>query len=207
MHEDRFEPRGKNEYSNLAFHPYNVLLVLVLLSLSILFLTLTAAFTYSRVQNGAPSIKLPWLFLANTLILVGSSLTMMWATRAYKADQTQQYRLALGITLGLSFLFLLAQILAWRQLFSQSVFISSDISASYLYLISGLHFAHVIAGIPFLGYFLFRAWKDMREPVSVLVYFSDPLRRLKLRLLTLYWHFLDVLWIYLILFFFINYLV
>ncbi len=207
MVEDRFQQDRDNEYSNLAFHPYNVLLVLVLFSLSILFLTLTAAFTYTRFQNDAPPIRLPWLFLVNTLILVGSSLTMMWATRAYKSDQTKIYQQALAITLGLSFLFLIAQFLAWRQLFNQSVFIHTDISASYLYVISGLHFAHVIAGIPFLGYFLFRAHKDMKEPVSVLVYFSDPVRRLKLRLLTLYWHFLDALWIYLILFFFINYLI
>ena len=46
----------------------------------------------------------------------------------------------------------------------------------------------------------------MKEPVSVLVYFSDPEKRLKLRLLTIYWHFLDGLWIYLVLFFWVNYL-
>jgi cytochrome c oxidase subunit 3 len=92
-------------------------------------------------------------------------------------------------------------------LFNQAIYINSDTSAGYLYVISGLHFAHVIGGIPFLGYFIWQARKKMQEPVSVLVYFSDPEKRLKLRLLTIYWHFLDALWIYLVLFFFINYLV
>ena len=107
----------------------------------------------------------------------------------------------------LTFLFLVLQIIGWQQLFSQNIFINSSTSASYLYVISGLHFAHVVAGIPFLGIFLYTAWKRMREPVSVLVYFSDPEKKLKLRLLTLYWHFIDALWIYLVLFFWINYLV
>jgi cytochrome c oxidase subunit 3 len=84
------------------------------------------------------------------------------------------------------------------------VFIDTDNSAGYLYVISGLHFLHVIAGLPFLGIFLWKAYKKMVDPVSVLVYFSDPEKRLKLRLLTIYWHFLDGLWIYLVLFFYIN---
>ena len=44
----------------------------------------------------------------------------------------------------------------------------------------------------------------MREPVSVLIYFSDPEKRLKLRMLTMYWHFMDALWIYLVVFLLIN---
>ncbi len=113
----------------------------------------------------------------------------------------------LVVTIVLSLLFMVAQFQAWVQLFEHQIYIDSDPSAGYLYVISGLHFAHVIGGLPFLILFLWRAYKDMREPVSVLVYFSDPEKRLRLRLLTIYWHFLDILWIYLVLFFYINYLV
>ena len=199
---ERYDPG--NEYQNLAFHPLNVLLVLTMFSLGMLFLALTAAFIYTRVQNGQPSISLPTIFLLNTVILLGSSYTMVWAQRSYQKDDTKSYKRALWATVALSLLFLVAQFIGWQQLFSQSVFINSDVSASYLYLISGLHFLHVIGGLPFLGVFLWKANKQMKEPVSVLVYFSDPEKRLRLRLLTLYWHFLDGLWIYLVLFFFIN---
>jgi cytochrome c oxidase subunit 3 len=195
------------EYESFAFHPYNVLLVLVLFSLTTLFLALSAAFIYTRVQSKLPPIKLPNIFLFNTLILLASSATMVWSKRAYRLDDTPNYKLALGITIVLSVIFLGMQIVGWQQLFAEKIFINSDNSAGYLYVISGLHFAHVIGGIPFLGYFLWQAHRKMKEPVSVLVYFSDPEKRLKLRLLTLYWHFLDGLWIYLVLFFFINYLV
>ena len=94
--------------------------------------------------------------------------------------------------------------MCWQQLVNQNIFLASNNMASYLYLISGLHFLHVIAGLPFLILFYVVARKRMKEPVSVLVYFSDPEKRLKLRLLTRYWHYLDGLWIYLVLFFLIN---
>ena len=192
---------------NFAFHPKNVYLTLLLFSLTMLFLTMTAAFVYTRVQSDLPPIKLPILFLLNTAILLGSSFTMIKAKRFYLADDTKGYTKMLWWTMGLSFFFLAMQCIAWYQLFSQQIYITSDNSAGYLYVISGLHFAHVIGGIPFLGVFLYKARKYMKEPVSVLVYFSDPDKRLNLRLLTIYWHFLDGLWIYLILFFFINQMV
>ena len=196
-----------NEYQSFAFHPYNVMMALLLFGITVLFLAFTAAFVYTRVQSNLPPIRVPGIFLFNTLVLLGSSTTMVWAKRSYQSDDTRNYQRALGATILLSLLFMALQFWGWSQLFSQQIFIHSDNSAGYLYLISGLHFAHVIAGLPFLGIFLWTARKRMKEPVSVLVYFSDPEKRLKLRLLTIYWHFLDALWIYLVLFFFVNYLV
>ena len=195
------------DYQNMAFHPFNVLLTLTLISLGALFLTLTISFVYSRIQSELPPIKLPSLFIFNTLVLLGSSATMLWAKRSYLKDDTKSYQNALLTTIIISVIFMILQFVAWRQLFAQDIFINSNVSASYLYVISGLHFAHIIGGLPFLIIFLVKAYKKMKEPVSVLVYFSDPEKRLKLRLLTIYWHFLDALWIYLVLFFWINYLI
>lgn len=202
---DTYRDHEHNEYENFAFHPYNVLLVLLLFSISALFLAFSAAFIYTRVQSHLPPIRLPLIFIFNTLILLGSSGAMIRAKRAYRADDTRGYQRALSLTILLSVVFLVAQFIGWRQLLQQDIFINSDNSASYLYVISGLHFVHVIAGLPFLMVFLWQARNKMREPVSVLVYFSDPEKRLKLRLLTVYWHFIDGLWIYLVLFFWINY--
>ncbi|MCI5080151.1 MAG: cytochrome c oxidase subunit 3 [Saprospiraceae bacterium] len=193
-----------NEYDSFAFHPYNILLFLTLFGIGALFLAFSVSFIYSRVQNDLPPLDLPLLFFFNTFILLGSSGTMVWAKKAYKADDTQAYQNALKATIALSVIFMISQFFAWKSLFDQQIFINSSNSSAYLYLISAMHFLHVIAGLPFLGVFLWAARKHMKEPVSVLVYFSDPEKRLKLRLLTIYWHFLDALWIYLILFFWIN---
>jgi cytochrome c oxidase subunit 3 len=192
---------------DFSFHPRNIVLTLLLFSLTMLFLALSAAFVYTRIQSELSPIKLPILFVLNTAILIAGSYTMVLTKRAYLADNTQRYVTMLWYTMGLSVLFLGMQCIAWYHLFDQQIYITSDNSAGYLYVISGLHFAHVIGGIPFLGVFLYQARKYMKEPVSVLVYFSDPSKRLNLRLLTMYWHFLDALWIYLVLFFFINQLI
>jgi len=196
-----------SEYDSFAFHPYNVLLALALFGITALFLAFSAAFVYTRVQNGLPPVRLPNIFFFNTLVLLASSAAMIWARRSYKADKTRDYQRALGATIILSLIFMGLQFLGWRHLFASQVYIHTGNSAAYLYVISGLHFAHVIAGLPFLAKFLQAARKQMKEPVSVLVYFSDPEKRLKLRLLTIYWHFLDGLWIYLVLFFYANYLI
>jgi len=199
-------PDKANEYSSLAFHPHNVILMLLIFSLSMIFITLSGAFVYNRIQSNLPPIKLPFVFIFNTLLLVGSSAAMLWAKKHYIADNTQLYKKALLTTLILSIFFLLLQVIGWRVLLSQNEFSESSNSIYYLYALSGLHFLHVIVGIPILSWFLWQAQKCMVEPVSVLVYFSDPAKQLKLRLLSIYWHFLDILWLYLVLFFFINYL-
>ena len=196
-----------DEYQNVAFHPYNVMLMLVLFGICALFLAFSAAFIYSRVQSDLPPVKIPWLFVFNTIILLGSSYTMAWAKKSYLADNTRNYIRALWWTTGLSFFFMIMQIIAWWMLFEQNIRPETDNSAGYLYVLSVMHFLHIIAGLPFLGVFIYQAYKHMREPVTVLIYFSDPDKRLKLRLLGIYWHFLDALWIYLVLFLFINYLI
>lgn len=194
-------PTENQQFDKLTFHPYRILLFLTLGSLTVIFLGLTMSYLYSRIQTDVPPIAIPNIFIFNTLILLASSGTIIWANKAYLKDNTLHYQIALGLTILLTFLFMMMQFIGWNELISSSKFINSDNATSYLYLISGLHFAHIIGGLPFLILFFITAVKRMREPVSVLVYFSDPEKRLKLRLLTFYWHFLDVLWVYLVLFF------
>jgi cytochrome c oxidase subunit 3 len=195
----------QNEYQSLVFHPYNIFLFLLLFGLSAMFLALTVAYTYTRVQSNIPPVKIPIIFIFNTLILIGSSYTMYLSRQCYLQDDTKGYQKMLSYTVLLSFLFLIAQGFGWSDLLTNQVRINSNVMGSYLWLISMLHFVHVIAGLPFLCWFLYVAYQRMKEPVSVMVYFSDPAKRLNLRLITIYWNFLDILWIYLVVFFGINY--
>jgi len=190
---------------NLAFHPYNIMLFLTLTGITMLFLALTGAYIYTRVQSQyLIPIKVPYLFLLNTLVLLASSYTMMLAKKAYLLDNTEAYQRNILTTLLLTILFVLMQLLAWKLLYSNNINIAHSNLASYLYAMSILHFAHVLAGLPFLVMFYRTAILKMKEPVSVLIYFSDPLKKLKLNLLTFYWHFLDILWVYLVLFLWAN---
>jgi cytochrome c oxidase subunit 3 len=195
-----------NKERNFLIHPSYIAMFLLLAGISALFLGFSGAYLYNRIQSNVPPIELPGLFYWNTLFLMGSSLSLMKSQTYYKADNTSGYKNALGITLVLTIAFLIAQIYAWLQLQSQDIFVNYSTMASYLYIISILHFAHVFAGIPFLIWFILVSYKKMKTPVSVLIYFSDNAKKRKLNLLNWYWHFLDLLWIYLIVFFLLNYL-
>jgi len=198
----------EDDYQPTAFHPKSIMLTLMLMGVGALFVALSAAYVYNRVQHPEiPPIKLPPLFLINTLILLGSSYTLIQAKKAYRADNTEGYKQNLIYTLILSGIFFVAQCIAWRILFANDINFQHSNTASYLIIISIVHLLHVVAGIPFLAVFYYTAKKRMVEPVSVLIYFSDPAKKLNLRLLTVYWHFLDALWIYLVIFFGISYFI
>ncbi|MFN0215991.1 MAG: heme-copper oxidase subunit III [Saprospiraceae bacterium] len=193
--------KRQNEF---LFHPKNVMLFILLFGLAFLFLALTAAYIYIRVTNSVPSVQVPFLFVFNTVILLTSSWTMIRSKRCYLSDDTIGYHKYLRITIWLSLFFTVMQAFAWWWLFQQNINLSSSTTTGFLYVISFVHLAHVLAGLPFLIGFYQAAKKNMVDPVTVLVYFSDPEKRLNLRLLTIYWHFLDGLWIYLVLFFALN---
>ena len=188
-------------------HPQFIVLYLLLASLSFLFLGFSMAYLYNRVQNGLPPIELPSLFYFNTLILIASTYLLKLTKKAYLDDDTESYQKLLWGILSLTLLFLVLQVCAWLQLQNNNVSLTGSNMGTYLYVVSGLHFAHVVGGLPFLVYFIHIAYKRMKEPVSVLIYFSDPDKKRGLDLLTIYWRFLDYLWIYLVLCFLINFLI
>jgi cytochrome c oxidase subunit 3 len=197
-HQDQREP------SFVKLPAPKVYLYLLLLGLTAVFLGLAIAYIFTRAHNGVGGVYLPPLFIVNSVLLLVSSYTIHRANRAYLEDNTSSYQLALWATFVLTVLFMIAQIVAWTlakdQLLGENIGNSKD----YLYAISGLHFAHVVGGLPFLLQFMYTAYKNMREPVTVLIYFSDPTKRLKLELLTTYWHFLDGLWLFLVALFLAN---
>ena len=192
---------------NFLIHPHYIMMYLMLAGITALFLGFSAAYLYNRVEQGIPPVRIPWLFYCNSLLLVGSSYFLHMAKKNYLDDDTEGYKRSIAGALSLTVIFLIAQLFAWNQLQQDNIALTHSTMASYLYLISILHFAHVIAGIPFLASFLYTAVKRMKTPVSVLIYFSDEDKKRKLHLLNMYWHFLDGLWIYLVVFFLVNYLI
>ncbi|GAB4257305.1 MAG: cytochrome c oxidase subunit 3 [Saprospiraceae bacterium] len=198
--------RGFSEYENLAFHPYNVMLVFVMMAIGMLFFGIMVAFIYTRVENGVLPIRLPWLFLVSTAVLLACSHYLRKAKAAFENDEPALFRQTLVRTLWLTVAFLLVQVAAWAWLFSQNLDLKSGQGAGYLYLLSMLHFVHVLAGIPFLWLFLRKFNRQVQMELGGQLFFSDPEKRLQLRLVSMYWHFLDGLWLLLVLFFLVNWL-
>ena len=189
---------------DFLIHPIYIKITLVLGSITALFLGFSFAYIYSRIQSGEAPVDIPILFYANTILLTGSSYTLIETKKAYENDQTSRYKSLLWATMILSTLFLIGQIFAWNQMIAMNIDLTSSNMASYLYVISAIHLAHVIGGLPFLGFFIRDARKRLVEPASVLVYLSDPDKKRRLMALSIYWHFIDALWIYLIIFFLVN---
>ncbi len=197
------------EYDAPLFHPTKILIYLLLAGLTMIFVGLTAAYLYTRLEQGIAPIHIPIIFIVNTLILLGTGLLIRDANKAYLDDDTKRYQRNLLITICLTLLFMGLQAVGFYQLMetNRQLFMANDTARSYLQVLTFLHFLHVLGGLPFLILFYRISKKKMIDPVSVLIYFSDPEKKLRLQLLTIYWHFLDVLWIYLILFFWINSLI
>jgi cytochrome c oxidase subunit 3 len=194
-------------HRNYLVHPQYIIIALIIAGITALFLGFTGSYLYTRFEHGGSPIRVPQLFYFNSLWIVASSVTLIYAKKMYLADNTYKFKLSLWFTLGLTLIFLVMQIFAWNEMQQMNQSLTSSTMSSYMYLISGLHFLHLVAGIPFLGYFIYEAHKRMKDPVTVLVYFTDPDKSRTLKILNIYWHFLDGLWIYLVIFFLLNYLI
>lgn len=192
---------------NYVVHPYKILLYLFLAAVTMLFVGFSLSYIYTRFDQQMPPVQLPWLFYINTIILIASSYTIIKTKEHFTEDRTEEYKRYLSYTLGLTLLFLISQIFAWKQMYDSDIFINYSVLSAYMYLVSAVHFAHVIMGIPFLVYFTIQAYKRLTTPMESLLYFSDDHKKMKIELFTIYWHFLDGLWIYLVVFLLINYLI
>jgi cytochrome c oxidase subunit III len=185
--EERFEIRKKTA---------KPLLWLAIISIIMLFAGLTSAYVVSR--GGADptlwfNFEMPSFFWVSCGVIVVSSLTMNLAVSAIKKDDPKAMRTWLLLTGALGFAFCITQWLGWGQLVDQKIFLVEKINnaGKYLYFISGLHLLHLFGGIISLG---ITVANGMRNRYSSGNY-------LGLQLCAIYWHFLDILWIYLCLFF------
>ncbi|MEO7926699.1 MAG: cytochrome c oxidase subunit 3 [Saprospiraceae bacterium] len=178
-------------------------MVLILIGITALFSALSIAYIYSRVDQGMESISIPPLFIFNTFILVSSSYCIQQC-RKYFSLQDEKRVLKWGfLTIAATLLFLVMQIIAWNHLLSQQILPGTSGGHGYLFAISILHFIHVVAGIPFLLRILLPLYISGKEGNSVL-YFLNGDQKIKLKHTSWYWHFIDVMWIYLMIFFLVS---
>jgi cytochrome c oxidase subunit 3 len=169
------------------------LLYIGMVSIVMLFAGLTSAYVV-RADNGNWLVfHLPDIAIISTAIIVTSSLTMFMAQRAIKKDNFTLTSLAIFLTLALGIAFFFTQIEAWKQLTEQGIYFVgkySNASGSFLYLIALVHLAHMVGGLIALSVSL---TKSLLKKYSSTDY-------LGIELTAIYWHFLDLLWVYLFLF-------
>jgi len=185
------------------YHPYKLILIFSLLGITTMFLGLTFAYIYSK-GPGWGEVTLPASFVYSTFILILSSVSIYLANHAFSRDWNNVYKISLFATLLLSFAFVATQYIGWQEMRINGIELGTHAAGSYIYLISGLHAIHVLAGVAFLSLIAFGALREVNHPAVALVYFTDPVKKLRLQLLSIYWHFIGAVWIYLFLFFAMN---
>ena len=166
---------------------YFTAIQLALAGIVMFFMALTSSFLVRKgLGDDWVSFALPRILWANTLVLLASSGAIQFARARLRSGDTEGFRRWWGITTALGVLFLVGQFAAWRQLAAQGVFLATNPSSSFFYLLTALHGLHLLGGIAGLFYVAYRPWQRSRITQSTA---AD--------LVSIYWHFMDGLWIFL----------
>jgi cytochrome c oxidase subunit 3 len=172
-------------------HPHKFAMWIGIGSIMMMFAGLTSAYIVKRDQPGWTTFDIPRTFWYSTTAILISSLTMQMALKSFKDRQMQQYRIVVSATFFLGILFVVLQWISFQQIWNSGVTLKGSGAGQFLYVIAGLHALHVLGGIIALLVTFIRAFGTKKRSYS-----SVPLE-----VVATYWHFVDLLWIYLFIFF------
>ncbi|HLP96107.1 MAG TPA: cytochrome c oxidase subunit 3 [Saprospiraceae bacterium] len=186
----------RQEYNQSKIHPQKLLLWVAIGSIIMMFGAFTSAYVVRRAAGNWLEFKLPDIFMISTVVILASSLTIHLAFSGFKKGKEQQYKGMLIATFLLGLAFVVLQYNGWEALNSMGATFTVNPSSSFIYVISGLHAAHVLGGIGALAVALTHAY--------VLPYKPTLRRKQRFDLVVHYWHFVDILWVYLMVFFMLQ---
>ena len=193
-------PPGWTHEHAIEPQKYRIGMWVGLASILMLFIALTSAYIVRGVPalSGGDSdwlpLEMPRVLWITTAVLLLSSVSIELARRALKRNEYEGFKRWISLTTLFGVAFLAGQLLAWKQLTTQGVYINSHPHSSFFYLLTSLHGVHLLGGVIALGYVTVAALR-MRIGFR---------RRAAVDVTATYWHFMDGLWIYLfvLLFFF-----
>ncbi|TDB63666.1 cytochrome c oxidase subunit 3 [Arundinibacter roseus] len=183
-------PIQKEPEATLSVDPKKFILWLFIVSIVMLFASQTSAYLVRRAEGNWLEFEMPAIFSYSTIVLVVSSLSMQWAYYSAKKDNFTNLKIAISITFVLGLAFLWMQFDGWREMVNMKVYFVGNPSGSFLYVFTGLHAFHLISGLLVLAVAFVSAFR--------LKIHAKNLRRIEI--CSTYWHFLDILWVYLFFF-------
>jgi cytochrome c oxidase subunit 3 len=190
-------------------HPQKFMMWVAMASMSMAFAGLTSGYLVREAQSNWRLYSLPHTFWYSTVAIAMSSITMAMGVKAFKNRAIPRFRILISVTLLLGILFGVMQFAGFYQLYHQlqpvkingqvlnelaTVRVNGNPSESFLFIIAGLHLAHLLGGIIALIIVFFRAFR-----MHVKTYSATGLE-----IIATYWHFVDILWLYLFVFFLVN---
>jgi cytochrome c oxidase subunit III len=159
-------------------------------SILMLFVALVSAYIVrSASANDWQPVAIPKVLWLSTALILISSLTIEISRRSLKQKSDSGYGLWLAITTILGLGFLGSQVVAWRQLARQGIYLASNPYSSFFYLFTAAHGLHLLGGLCALGYLLARR-NTYRSTIN-----GEVKRIGAADAVSIYWHFMDVLWV------------
>jgi cytochrome c oxidase subunit 3 len=180
---------GRSGGRSIPRRAYITGITLALACIMMFFMALTSSYIVRKgTGTDWQAFGMPRILWVNTLILLASSLTLELARRQLARGMMSAFRNLWALTTGLGVLFVGGQLIAWYQLRSAGVFLSTNPSSSFFYVFTAAHGLHLLGGIFALMFVAFRSWQHSRttQPIAAEV-------------AGIYWHFLDGLWVFLLL--------
>ncbi|MCL9808103.1 cytochrome c oxidase subunit 3 [Flavobacterium luminosum] len=171
-----------------------LLLYFAMISMIMMFAGLTSAYLVSASRKDwTHEMHMPSAFTFSTLIILISSVTIHLALKSIRQNDRSKTSLYLWLTLLLAIGFVYTQFSGFGQLVDQGFFFTgsgSSITATFLYILALLHMAHLFGGVISLLIIIYNHYKQK----------YNASQTLGIELGAIFWHFLDILWIFLFLF-------
>jgi len=169
-------------------------LFVLLAASTMVFAALTSAFVVRRgLSDDWASMHKPPILWVNTVVLLASSVVLDRSRHALKAGNRSQFNFWWTAATAMGILFLAGQAWAWHELKDAGVYISSNPSSSFFYVLTAAHAFHLLGGVAALVY----------VDVQALRLRLGPAKRTAIDVTAVFWHFLDGLWLYLMLLFYV----
>ena len=187
-------------------HPYEMLLYLAMVGSGLIFLFLPLAFLFSgRQYLQGLNEQMPFAFSVSTFLLVLSGYTAVKMRLHYQEENSVKLYRSLQMTFGLGILFMGFQVLGWIELTDKGINFTGLPSGSFLYVLSGIHVIHLFGAMVFAVILLRELRKIEQDAIRKLVWTKNPFEKLRIRLFTVYWQFMDAIWLVLFLLFVLSF--
>ena len=173
-----------------SMHPKKFALWLFMVSIVMIFASLTSAYIVKRSDGEWLMFELPTIFQLSTAIILLSSASIQWAYFSAKNNEVNKLKTALILTVFLGISFLYTQLNGWYRLVEENVYFVGNPAGSFIYVFTGIHGFHLITGLIFVGIVIYSTFRYKVHSKSLV----------QIEMCTTYWHFLGGLWIYLFLF-------
>jgi cytochrome c oxidase subunit III len=172
-------------------HPHKFTMWVAIASIVMMFAGLTSAYIVKREQPGWTGFTMPVIFWYSTAVMLLSSLTMQLALISFKERNKNKYKNLITATALLGIAFIIMQYIGFSQLWKTGVQLRGSGAAQFMYIIFGLHALHVLGGVITLLVMFLKAFSAKVRSYNVV----------PVEVTSTYWHFVDLLWVYLFVFF------